>query len=658
MRPLGIVVLIAIVASVVPITQAYSQEKKPGEILPAEKLADGWDLIDERLIFLMVRLANTEASLEVIEKAIAVDTRKKAPKIANAKRSDQANEDMDRKGGGPMKWAEFYGTTADKFFYHPTDRNSTYHTVTILTQQSPQNDNRAGEGVPSREGLPVHQRPPQFDYIYRANEKAKTRAQAEVAELQGKIQALTDRRHRLESEQAGLWCSIAFRAVQHFDLDKKPLFRFEAGAEVKRNGEAMNAATAFMATALSIVSEAEKDQGATFSRIKPTLSQARQNLNDAWLRLGVDATDRRSNLGRFAALAKRLDDVASNLSESYLVAIEGDESQDQQRKDTFRATLQKSFVSYAQIILALDEMAGLLKEDWKIKPDVDRPLKFTSIQGVTPVAKIVHKPVPQPIPEVPEPEEVSNLPPLKNSIGMELRLIPSGKFLMGSPDSEEGHKDFEGNKNHEVQHEVRITNAFYIGIHEITQMQYEQIMGNNPSRSSKGQKLPVDAVSWNEATEFCRRLSLLPREKAANHVYRLPTEAEWEYACRAGTTTSFSFGDDRSQLEEYAWISSNSGRRSKEVGTKKPNPWGLFDMHGNVFERCYDWQAEYPTQETIDPKGPQIGKNRVARGGSWGNDGNEVRSADRGACLPTAQLEYVGFRVVFTKPAEKPNPKR
>lgn len=150
---------------------------------------------------------------------------------------------MDRKGGGPMKWSQFYGTTAEKFFYHPTDRNSSYHTVTVLSPQPPQNDNQTGPGIPSRQGLPVHQRPPQFDYIYRANEGGSAKAESEAAGLRGKVEALTARRRELELEQVALWVEIAFRAAAHFELNRKPVFRFELVLPAGALGWPINTAT-------------------------------------------------------------------------------------------------------------------------------------------------------------------------------------------------------------------------------------------------------------------------------------------------------------------------------------------------------------------------------------------------------------------------------
>ncbi|MCE9603927.1 MAG: DUF1080 domain-containing protein [Planctomycetia bacterium] len=360
-------------------------QKKPGAIAPAEKLGEGtWEEIDQRLIFLMVRLANLEASLDAVENAIGHATGKRNASLGAAKRADLGNEIMDRKGGGPMKWSEFYGRTAEKFFYHPVDAKTSYHTVTVLNPQA----GAERSGIGGNSGVPQHQRPPQFDYIYRANESAKARAEQEASEMRGKVDVLLERRQRLEAEQAGLWCEVAFRAVSHYDLDKKPLYRFEplivdATTASRQQANTVKAASTFMRLALSIIEEAQKDQAATFSKIKPAVAEARQTLSDEFLRLAVDATDRTTAEGRFALLAKRLDDIASNLSDSYVVAIEGDQAKDQQRKDTFRALLQESLVGYAQIILALDEMSTEMKNDWKIKPDVEKPLRFLTLDKVT-----------------------------------------------------------------------------------------------------------------------------------------------------------------------------------------------------------------------------------------------------------------------------------
>lgn len=232
-----------------------------------------------------------------------------------------------------------------------------------------------------------------------------------------------------------------------------------------------------------------------------------------------------------------------------------------------------------------------------------------------------------------------------NSIGMRLALIPAGEFQMGSPDS-----DADAAHDEKPQHLVRITKPFYLGVTEVTQEQYERVMGVNPS-SFKGAQLPVESVSWEDAMEFCRRLSALSSERSAGRVYRLPTEAEWEYACRAGSKTKWSFGDDESLLKEHAWYSDNSNKTTQPVGQKRPNAWGLHDMHGNVLEWCSDWwQRKYSNATVTDPTGPGPDSNRmkVFRSGQSYNLTKFTRSASRagltaGAGLPGGS----GFRIAF-----------
>jgi len=226
---------------------------------------------------------------------------------------------------------------------------------------------------------------------------------------------------------------------------------------------------------------------------------------------------------------------------------------------------------------------------------------------------------------------------LGSSQSLKLVVIRPGKFTMGSPDGEKERANDEG-----PQREVTITKPFYMGATEVTQAQYEALMGKNPS-NFKGPQNPAENVSWNDAVEFCRKLS----EKTGKKV-RLPTEAEWEYACRAGTKTRFGFGDDDTDLRDYAWYQANSESKTHPVGQKKPNAWGLYDMHGNVCEWCSDYHADsYANAKNEDPQGPGSGSHRVLRGGSWLNLPQNCRSAYRGRDDPDYRHSNYGFRVVM-----------
>ena len=218
-------------------------------------------------------------------------------------------------------------------------------------------------------------------------------------------------------------------------------------------------------------------------------------------------------------------------------------------------------------------------------------------------------------------------------VEMEMVLIPAGKFKMGSPESEKSRRD------HERQHEVALTKPFYIGKHEVTQDQYEAVMGNNPSNRTKGAKLPVTDVSWEDCQAFIKKLNA-----KTNGGYRLPTEAEFEYACRAGTTTAYSYGDNLTKSDANI-----DGDSIKAVGGYKPNAFGLYDMHGNVWEWCEDWYGDYPAGAVTDPKGPAKGNSRVLRGGSFNGLVSLARSSDRNSYgSPSTRYSFVGFRLART----------
>ena len=221
-----------------------------------------------------------------------------------------------------------------------------------------------------------------------------------------------------------------------------------------------------------------------------------------------------------------------------------------------------------------------------------------------------------------------------NSIGMEFVLIPSGTFKMGSSNGESDEKPI---------HSVTISEAFYMGKYEVTQKEWKAVMGDNPS-SFKGDKLPVEQVSWNDIQEFIKKLN----QKEGGTKYRLPTEAEWEYAARAGSNSKWSFGDNESQLGDYAWYGSNSNSQTHPVGQKKPNKYGLYDVHGNVWEWVQDWYDSnyYSSSPKTDSKGPSSGSYRVLRGGGWNYNAVDARSADRGNSYPGSRYSDIGFRLV------------
>ncbi|HZG83995.1 formylglycine-generating enzyme family protein [Paenibacillus sp.] len=222
-----------------------------------------------------------------------------------------------------------------------------------------------------------------------------------------------------------------------------------------------------------------------------------------------------------------------------------------------------------------------------------------------------------------------------NGIDMEFVLIRSGSFTMGS-------SLHAGDGDEAPEHKVTITKPFYLGKYEVTQEQWEDIMGYNPSQF-KGDRRPVDSVSWEEAQIFLKKLQDKTGQK-----FGLPTEAQWEYAARAGTRTTWDFGDSESILGDYAWFGENSGDETHPVGQKKPNAWGLFDMYGNVQEWCNDWYANpYPEGDVSDPQGPGSGDSRVLRGGAWGDDFTMVRSAYRNASGADAKTPGIGLRVVM-----------
>ncbi len=250
-----------------------------------------------------------------------------------------------------------------------------------------------------------------------------------------------------------------------------------------------------------------------------------------------------------------------------------------------------------------------------------------------------------------------------NTLDMKLTLIPAGEFKMGSPDS---YKQADGDER--PQHLVRITRPFYLGKYEVTQGQYRAVMNENPSVFKGSDELPVENVFWLDAIKFCNKLSEREGRKPSYTIagqevsiadgdgYRLPTEAEWEYACRAGSVTVFPFGDDAGELGEYAWYNNNSGGKTHPIGRKRANAWGFYDMLGNVWEWCGDWYAEKydAASPASDPPGPASGSRRAIRGGAWYYDQRASRPADRW-CFSAVKDRFsaLGFRVALVQSGQK-----
>jgi formylglycine-generating enzyme required for sulfatase activity len=225
--------------------------------------------------------------------------------------------------------------------------------------------------------------------------------------------------------------------------------------------------------------------------------------------------------------------------------------------------------------------------------------------------------------------------------------VEPGTFTMGSPTTEAGRS------TNETEHNVTLTKGFYLGKYEVTQAQYEAVMTGNtdslsatPSQYGGNADRPVEKVSWADAQIFLTRLNAQQSGNIpAGWAYVLPTEAEWEYACRAGTTTMYSWGNDINATR--ANYSSSGLSQTSDAGNYAANPWGFFDMHGNVWEWTADWYGSYSSGAQTDPTGAASGSNRVLRGGAWGNTGTYLRSANRHNNPPSLPHSYVGFRVGF-----------
>jgi formylglycine-generating enzyme required for sulfatase activity len=230
--------------------------------------------------------------------------------------------------------------------------------------------------------------------------------------------------------------------------------------------------------------------------------------------------------------------------------------------------------------------------------------------------------------------------PGPENVKLTIKKIPAGSFVMGAPGEVKDSRRNEG-----PIHDVKISKPFYIGIYEVTQGQWEAVMGTNPSKFNGKPNHPVEKISWNNIQEFLEKMNSM-----GIGTFRLPTEAEWEYACRAGSKTRFYWGDDPGyiNINDYAWYEGNSEGKTHVVGEKKPNEWGLYDMSGNVHEWCQDWYEKYSNAKLADPKGPNQRKHIVYRGGAWNELPSYCRSTNRCYIQPGIKGLYpnLGFRLV------------
>lgn len=358
------------------------------------KPLEGWEWdADERLDDLIAQLREKESSLEALDARIAKATGKKAGAKMDENMAWRNTNRMDLNGGGPIRWDAFYGRNAEKFFYHPKDPNTTYHTTTLLRQTEP----TAAGGVPGNQGVPAHQRPPQFDYIYRGWEKDQQRAKEKVDELKGQLDRMVARRRDLEQDVVILWCKIAFRIIDKEKLPEKPVLRWaatpqnpDAPVDVER-AAVLTTATQLLATAL-LFNDAfiERDSAKAFATVDAVIKKNRQKFEDGLLQsetLLDKSEDVGTALGKYKRLSRKLEDVSKSLTEGYEGWKEGDKVGDEPAKYASLRRIQDSVVTYSQILLSLNELVGQMKTEWGTKIN-------TKTTEFTPVWDVAYSPSP------------------------------------------------------------------------------------------------------------------------------------------------------------------------------------------------------------------------------------------------------------------------
>jgi len=340
-----------------------SQTAPTGGAQPAAGLKDGWDAIDQRLVFLTVQLSTVESSIDATNKALRINGYQQSVRQEAADRARAGNERMDRNGGGPVSWKEFYGKTAERFYYHPTDENTGYLNP-----------------------VPIDQRPPQFDYIYRANEQNQAAAEADVNKIGTKIDDLLSYRRHLESEQSALWARIAFRGTSSLDIDSRPLYRMDlatSGADdaSKQSVAAAKAGAVFLSAIDAELTDAQKnldsDQKAVLDHLLQTTASERAALQEKLLQLPAIAAElstQRSLIGQFDRAARRLEDSAQNIVDAYGLAADCDAHDDSAGKQIYRGQLQQMLLDYASTVSTADQSLTAAVAKWKLTMVAGKPV--------------------------------------------------------------------------------------------------------------------------------------------------------------------------------------------------------------------------------------------------------------------------------------------
>lgn len=625
-----------------------------------------------RLTFLGDQLTADEAEIDAINKALLQQGYKVA--VANDKAADAAegNQLMDRKGGAPVRWQDFYGRTAKDFIMHDKD-SPVYHQV---------------------------QRPSQFNYVYHANDTQIEAAKSEVAAIGQKVDALLARRKQLEADQSALWAQIAFQSVGNRDIPLRPLYRDRLQADPAKFDDnrpepptvkALAAAVLYLRTAdaaaTNIESKLDTDQGACYVALRDALNANFKSLQDSEATFDDAAGDnvvQIKQMGDVVASAKLIVSLCTNLTEAYGKAQDAEQANEDARRQLYRRTMQDSLFSFSEAVGQMDDQLQQLSASWNVIPkrgtrsaDKVPDITIAPVSSPTPSPSANTAPPAVGAPSAPDHPQiaaaVSPTTPMPNpragdcwvnSIGMKLAYIPAGQFMMG--DEQNTHAD-------ETLHHVTLTKGFYIATTVTTVAQFAAFIkatgfvtqperagfGNfwnkdqrkwdrAPGRSWKnpgykqGDDYPVLYVNAPNAQMFCKWLS-----DTEHRQYRLPTEAEWEYACRAGTTTTYNTGNGIAALAAAGWYGGNSGGMVHPVAQKAPNAWGLYDMHGNVWQWCSDSYSDYSDKDAVDPTGGTTGR-RIARGGDRNTGPEGCRCASRRHADSAGwACDYISFRVAM-----------